>query len=139
AQEGLVARFRREVELVGGFVEHVGSLEGIREYLQSLLSTKGCSILALSDGSALRGLKLFGCLAGQDIELIPTLAEFVTGRPEAMEGRRDREFRSRHEELRVEEYKTLLLRAQVGITSADYAIAETGTLVLVSGEEQHRL
>ena len=139
AQEGLVARFRREVELVGGFVEHVGSPEGIRQYLQSLLSTKGCSIVALSDGFALRDLRLFECLAEQDLEIIPTLIEFVTGEPEGIEGRRDRELQNRHDELRGEQYRSLLLRAQVGITSADYAIAETGSLVLVSGGEQHRL
>ena len=32
-----------------------------------------------------------------------------------------------------------LMRAQIGVTFADFAIADTGTLVLVSGEERHRL
>src|SRR5205085_12582893 len=38
-----------------------------------------------------------------------------------------------------EQYRGLLLGAAVGITTADYALADTGTLVLVSGDEQHRL
>jgi L-lactate dehydrogenase complex protein LldG len=38
-----------------------------------------------------------------------------------------------------QEYVRRLLETGIGITQADYAIAETGTLVLVSGAEQHRL
>jgi L-lactate dehydrogenase complex protein LldG len=39
----------------------------------------------------------------------------------------------------MESYKRELVKVNIGVTSADYAIAETGTLVLVSGGEQHRL
>jgi L-lactate dehydrogenase complex protein LldG len=39
----------------------------------------------------------------------------------------------------MEKYKRALIEAEIGITMADYAIADTGTLVLVSGGEQHRL
>jgi L-lactate dehydrogenase complex protein LldG len=37
------------------------------------------------------------------------------------------------------DYVRKLLDARIGVTQADYAIAETGTLVLISGAEQHRL
>jgi L-lactate utilization protein LutC len=39
----------------------------------------------------------------------------------------------------IEAYKRALMSADIGLTTADYAIADTGTLVLVSGSEQHRL
>ena len=39
----------------------------------------------------------------------------------------------------LDEYSHVLLEASLGITSADYALADTGTLALISGGEQHRL
>lgn len=43
------------------------------------------------------------------------------------------------EEPEAASNKDALLRAEIGVTFADFAIADTGTLVLVSGEERHRL
>jgi L-lactate dehydrogenase complex protein LldG len=81
--------------------------------------------LALSDGELTRWSGLGEYFSAQGHDILHTLREYTEGRSDAGD--------------LMESYKQELVQVNIGVTSADYAIADTGTLVLVSGGEQHRL
>ncbi|MCA1566073.1 MAG: lactate utilization protein [Acidobacteria bacterium] len=139
SRETLVARFVRELEAVGGSAAHVRSGADVRDYLKSLLSANEWPSVALSDSYHAHDLKIGEWLAEQGVSVIPAHDGFVTPAPEdeaaPAEGERD----DLDARFRGGEDRNPMLAAGVGITSADYAIAETGTVVLVSGRERHRL
>ncbi|HEX7956014.1 MAG TPA: lactate utilization protein [Pyrinomonadaceae bacterium] len=133
--DGLVSRFCDELEGVGGHVKRLRSAAEVTGYVARLLPTATDAAVAVSDSAAARRLGLREWLAERDVRVVRTLKEFAATEfvptNSARGGARDAGL--------MEQYKQTLLRASLGITSADYAIAETGTLVLVSGGEQHRL
>jgi L-lactate dehydrogenase complex protein LldG len=102
--------------------------DALKEHLAGLLPAGPSEPVALSDGAVSQRLGLREWLAASGRPVVPTLKEFIAGAPDGGEVA-----------AAVERYKGLLLEAAVGITTADYALADTGTLVLVSGGEQHRL
>ncbi|HEV2764925.1 MAG TPA: lactate utilization protein [Pyrinomonadaceae bacterium] len=130
--EALGARFRAELERVGGRVARVASAGEVHEYLRALLPGDEAPTVALSDGPEVRRARVGEFVRGLGARVVPTLKEFVA---EAGRG----ETAAPGEGTLTERYQRLLLGAQVGVTSADYALADTGTLVLLSGGEQHRL
>jgi L-lactate dehydrogenase complex protein LldG len=85
--------------------------------------------VAVSDAPVLAETGLRDHLESKDVGVVPTLKEFASNMAAESRGGDDL----------VESYKNALMRAAVGVTSADYAIADTGTLVLITGGEQHRL
>jgi L-lactate dehydrogenase complex protein LldG len=117
--------FCSELEKLGGRTLRVNDDREIIEYIEALLPSGRPPVVAVSDAVAERGFKLREWLEQRGATLVPTLAEFAAGR-------------ARDSRL-MEEYKRALLKADIGVTSADYGVSETGTLVLVSGGEQHRL
>ncbi len=131
-----VAQFMSELERVGAGVTQSSSEAEVKECLKRLLPESPDTPVALSDGAMLRRLGLREWLAGAGRRVVPTLREFIAeagdvpgaGTPDGGEVA-----------ALVERYRGLLLDAAVGITTADYALADTGTLVIVSGGEQHRL
>ena len=137
SQGELVSRFTAEVLRLGGRVAEVRSAAEVKGYLESLLPAGRPATVALSDGAAACAPGLRAWLAGRDALVVPSLREFarvvgseqseVGGDPSAGAG------------ALMENYKRALLEADIGVTTADYAIADSGTLVLVSGGEQHRL
>lgn len=139
SRETLAARFVRELEAVGGRAAHVRSGADVRDYLKSLLSVNARPAVALSDSRHAHDLQIGEWLVEQGVNVIPAHGEFVAAAPEVetalAEGERD----DPDARLPGGEDRSPLLRAVIGITSADYAIAETGTIVLVSGRERHRL
>lgn len=133
---GRVAQFVSELEKVGAGVTRAGSADEVKECLERLLPESPDAPVALSDGAALRRLGLRAWLAGAGRPVVPSLREFIAEAggapdPQASDGREVAAL--------VERHRGLLLDAAVGITTADYAIADTGTVVIVSGGEQHRL
>jgi len=112
-----VDSFRRELSLVGGAAHHVESDAELKAFIKKLLPTDGGSV-ALSDGQAIRQSGLREWLTNRGVEVLSTLSEDGSTK---------------------QDYVRKLLETGIGITQADYAIADTGTLVLVSGAEQHRL
>lgn len=109
-QGDLVERFLAELEKVGGRASRINSPQEIKDHLRQLIGP-GAAV-AISDGEPLRHLGLK--------QLIEEMgARVISSGPG--------------------EYKKALLAADIGITTADYAIADTGTLVLISGTERHRL
>lgn len=129
------ARFVSELERVGASAAQLGTPDELKEHLAGLLPADTSEPIALSDSEAARGLGLRAWLAESGRPVIPTLREFIAEelRPgaSASDGGEVAALAERH--------KHLLLTAAVGITAADYALSDTGTLVLVSGDEQHRL
>ena len=120
-QEELIARFILEVENAGGSVAQVSSRFEVEAYLKTVLGSAD-QIVALSDGATLRGLGIAEWLKSSGCRVLGTFQEF------AADNGADFEL-----------YKQQLFEADVGITSASYALADTGTLVLLSRSEQLRL
>ena len=124
----LVSQFSHELEKVGGSVTRVQTVEEIRELLQKLFPADEFASVAVSNSEVLRGLGILEWLVSDNRQIVPSLEEFWSGR-----------MQEAGSEKPTYEYSNVLLEASLGITSADYALADTGTLVLISGGEQHRL
>jgi L-lactate utilization protein LutC len=114
--ENVVEMFCTELRRVGGHAVHVRVEGDVKEYLRSLLPA-GLETIVASSISARVG----AWLTGQNVSII-SLAHGETAGATA-----------------EDTLTSSLLRADIGITSADYGIAETGTLVLITGRERHRL
>jgi L-lactate dehydrogenase complex protein LldG len=118
AGEPPVDGFCRELELVGGTSQCIGSTTELKQYIEKLLPPgEPCSV-ALSNGAGIKQSGLREWLTDRGIEVVPTFSESQSSQ---------------------KDYVRRLLKARIGVTQADYAVAETGTLVLVSDAEQHRL
>jgi L-lactate dehydrogenase complex protein LldG len=117
----LVETFSRELGKVGGRVSSAQSSEELRQLLQELYSPEEYATVAVSACEVLDQLGLREWLVSTGRQVVPSLKEFMTA------------------ENSLDQYKHVLMKAELGITCADYALADTGTLVLVSGGEQHRL
>ena len=165
--EGLTGQFRREMEKLGGRVVEADSEPELNEYIDGVLGE--CTRVAVSDVVSMRLPGICNRLRARGIEIVPSLGRFASPRPgravTAAPAESDQEslFQESTEEQAgaqpgsttaldlMERYKVALFDAGIGITTADYAIADTGTLVLLSektinsiGEsapdgEQHRL
>ncbi len=131
-----VAQFISELAGVGAGAAQLGTEAEVKEHLEGLLPAGADAPVALSDGPGVRRLGLREWLAGTGRRVIPSLKEFIAEGPRPGSARTPR---GEGVAALVEQYRGLLLEAAVGITTADFALADTGTLVLVSGDEQHRL
>jgi L-lactate utilization protein LutC len=120
-QEELTARFILEVQSAGGSVAQVSSRFEVQTYLKTVLGSAD-QIVALSDGATLRGLGIGDWLKSSGFSVLGTFREFA-----ASNG------------ADFERYKHRLFEADLGITSASYGLADTGTLILNSRSEQLRL
>jgi L-lactate dehydrogenase complex protein LldG len=117
----LVSQFSRELEKVGGSITCLQTVEEIREQFQKLFPADEFPSVAVSNSEMLREVGIREWLVADDRHIVPS-------DPLPVEN-----------EKPSHEYSHVLLDAILGITSADYALADTGTLVLISGGEQHRL
>lgn len=116
----LDAEFELELEKVSGRMARVRSSEEVTAYLESLLPVDEDISVALSDGPLIDELRVAEWLQARHTP--------VVARPEEHAAMSSNE-----------EYKRELLQCGIGITCADYALADTGTVVLLSGGEHHRL
>jgi len=124
----LVRQLIDEVTKVGGHAVQLNSEIEVRAYVESLLPADFDIPIALSDGEALSRLGIREWLETSGRRIVPVLKQFIA-----------EELQPEETAPLVERYKALLMEASVGITTADYGLADTGTLVIVSGTEQHRL
>lgn len=122
----MVEAFCGRAEALGARVVSVGSADEIREYVSGLIIEGEHVRVGVSDGGSLGRCGLGEHLSARGHSVLRTLKEFAEGRGEA-------------DDDLMESYKRELITVKIGVTSADYAIADTGTLVLISGGEQHRL
>jgi L-lactate dehydrogenase complex protein LldG len=108
----LVQLFCDELEKVGGHVSLAATSAELKNCLERILVREMPGLVAVSDVVATTQADLLNTLAIKILKPVDT--EFET-------------------------YRRELLSAGIGITTADYAIADTGTLILLSGSERHRL
>lgn len=106
------ARFLRELEALGGHGERAASLDEAREYVVALAKERGAKLLLRWDVEELEDL-------GVDEPLGEAGVEVVLWRD-------------------LEDFREVAGRADVGLSTADWAIAETGSLVLTSGPGKGR-
>ncbi len=111
-------RFREEFERVAGVFHRVRSLDEVPGVIRDLARERGAKGLVSWDPAA-AGLDLRASLGGEG--LVVTVAE---------SGQESEAARLRHREQAA--------RAQIGVTGCDFVLAETGTLILVSGSGRPR-
>lgn len=117
--EALVARFSKELSAVVGNVYRLESgkdefVEELANGIADICRTAGVTRVALSGASALAALDLASLLTARGLSVITTTETNTSG----------------HEELVAQ-----LAGCGAGVTMVDYAIAETGTIVVSSDEK----
>jgi L-lactate dehydrogenase complex protein LldG len=113
--EALLARFSEELAAVGAKLHQARTAEEAGERVAQICATAGGGEVVLSGSSLLAELNLTAQLAAREIAVFAV------------------------EDFRAAEKETLIARlakCSAGVTALDYAIAETGTLVITSDEEQ---
>jgi L-lactate utilization protein LutC len=120
---------------VGGVVKRLRCADNLARYVETLLPAHPDAVVAVSDSLVILQSGIRAWLAERNVRSVKTLKEFAAHEFASANSRRA----DTDGAALMEQYKHTLLKACLGITSADYAIANTGTLVLVSGGEQHRL
>jgi L-lactate dehydrogenase complex protein LldG len=110
--EDPASRFVEELEALGGHAERVETPEEAREYILSLARERGAKLLIRWDVEELDALGVDGPLreAGVEVALWRDL----------------------------EDFREVTARADIGLSSAEWAIADTGSLVLTSGPGKGR-
>jgi len=113
-----LTRFRTEFERIAGVFHRVGRLEDVPGVVRAIAAEKGARSVLSWHPDAL-GLDLRQSLGreGLSITVAPDLDP-------------DAEARQSH--------RTEAAKAEIGVTGADWALAETGTLILVSGRGRPR-
>jgi L-lactate utilization protein LutB len=144
--ESLIAQFCAEAEKVGAQVARVQSSDEIKSYLAGILSGDKPATVALSNSKAVHDSGIRQWFISQDIQVISSINEFASIEPDTTARQSAHRPSTNESETSkgdgaslTSSYQRALMAASLGVTSADYAIADTGTLVLVSGNEQHRL
>lgn len=106
------ARFLEELEALGGHGRRVEDLEGAREYVLALARERDAKLLVRWDVEELERL-------GVDEPLREAGVEVVAWRD-------------------LEDFREVAARADIGLSTAEWAVAETGSLVLTSGPGRGR-
>jgi L-lactate dehydrogenase complex protein LldG len=106
------ARFIEELEALGGHGRRVETLDEAREYILSLARERGAKLLIRWDVEELERLGVDGPLEEAGVEVMLW---------------RD-----------LEDFREVAARADIGLSTAEWAIADTGSLVLTSGPGKGR-
>jgi L-lactate dehydrogenase complex protein LldG len=114
-QASLVKQFAEELMKIGGTAVCANTLQEAHTYIETLIQRHGAQRIALSHAPILSRLGLEARLeqSGKTIISLP------------------------HDDL--DRYKEQLMSADLGITGVSFALADTGTLVLLAGEAEGRL
>jgi L-lactate dehydrogenase complex protein LldG len=118
SREELKVRFIQEVTKVGALVYQADNKESVAAHIAQICDKAKISEVALSGSSSLPQMNLPAQLAAQNLSIIEATA-FSPAEKQKLIDR--------------------LANCGAGITTIDYAIAETGTIVLSSDEEQSLL
>ena len=111
----LVARLQEELRAVGGQVAHVQSVAQATAYVTELARQHEANLVVRWDHAVLDLLEVDAALQAQGVEVSAASAPLDDAA--ALEAQRHR-------------LRDLLARADIGLSSADVVIAETGTLAL---------
>jgi L-lactate dehydrogenase complex protein LldG len=110
--EDLPARFLEELDALGGHGQRVASVEEARDYVVSLVWERDAKLLVRWDVEELERLGVDELLEGAGVEVALW---------------RD-----------LEDFREVAAGADLGLSTAEWAIAETGSLVLTSGPGRGR-
>lgn len=116
-------RFANELQIVGGQGHWAAGPDEAAAVIARLAGERGARKLVTWDLAALGFGAVADGLRGRGVEVLnasPPRAELVDPAPRAR-------------------LRAALAEADLGVTGADYAVAETGTLLLISGEGRSRL
>ena len=113
----LIERFKTEATQTGARVTLVTCADDVVNYVSNLFT--------FVDGDGI-------CWSNQIEKHLPTLPTLLLANGASIVA-------PLTEESNLENYRKSLMDVSIGVTSADYGIANTGTLVLSSGGEHHRL
>jgi L-lactate utilization protein LutC len=128
----LIRFFCLALEKAGGHPTFAGSVAELENCLGRLLASDPTSLVAVSEAVARVHA---GC-----IETFKRKGTLILEPPELSEHACTPEHAPLPADAHLlEEYRQVLSTAGIGVTTADYAIADTGTLVLTTGGEHHRL
>ena len=105
-------RFLEELEALGGHGRRVESLEEAREYVLALTRERDAKLLVRWDVEELEKLDVDGALRESGVEVVIW---------------RD-----------LEDFRGVAARADIGLSTAEWAIAETGSLILTGGPGRGR-
>lgn len=161
--DGLFARFREEAERVGAVVHEAADGQAVAEIVRKLAEDRGVSLVVKSKSMLTEELQLNHRLAGSGLRIVETdlgewiiqlagekpshftmpamhktreqIAELFSG---ATGQEQDPEI-AKLVQVARRELRQAFVDADMGISGANIAIAETGTLVLVSNEGNARL
>jgi L-lactate dehydrogenase complex protein LldG len=111
-------RFTREFERVGGVLHRVGDAQQVPDVVARIAGERQLRSIVAWHGDAL-GLDVAGPLAARGLQTSAAPAAEVTAAERA-------------------QHRALAATADLGVTGVDLAIAETGTLVVVSGAGRPR-
>lgn len=117
SQKEMSDRLVREIEKIGGIVCRVNSPAEARSRILALLEEKGARRVVRANTALIENLELDASLEAAGVEVTVGALQDDTQRSS----------------IREVEFS-----ADCGITSADYGVAETGTLALVAGPGQGR-
>ncbi|HEX5709396.1 MAG TPA: lactate utilization protein [Pyrinomonadaceae bacterium] len=139
----LVARFMREAEAANIIVSFAETDEDVEKYLDSFVLRQSCGVVALSDAVAASCEGLAARLSERGLRVVVPPGEpapvMFADVAHAADNGNSASRPGVGSDVDAEGFKAALFEAGVGVTAADYAIAETGTLVLGTGGERHRL
>src|SRR5262249_33558001 len=126
----LLAQVQQELDAVGGVVAHVHSAPEAVAYITRLAQQKDAHLVVRWQSELLEAPEVDAALHQQCITVQTTAlpADTVAGEASSTAA-----MTTRRQELRA-----LLARADLGLSSVDYVIAETGTLVLMAYAGQMR-
>ena len=110
--QDLPARFLEELEALEGSGERVGSVEEVRDYVLSLAQEKGAKRLVRWDDEELERLDVDRPLTEAEVEVAVW---------------RD-----------LDDFREVSVEADIGLTTAEWAVAETGSLILAGGPGRGR-
>ncbi len=110
--EDLPARFLEELEALGGYGERVQSYEEVKEYVISLAKDRGTELLVRWDVEDLERLSIDGPLEEAGVEVVVW--------------------------QELEDFREVAAKAGIGLSTAEWAIAETGSLVIEGGPGKGR-
>lgn len=110
--EDLPARFLEELEALGGHGERVESYEEAREYVISLAKDRETELLVRWDVEELELLSIDGPLEESGVEIVVW--------------------------RELEDFREVAAKADIGLSTAEWAIAETGSLVIEGGPAKGR-
>ena len=111
--QDLPARFLEELEALEGSGERVGSVEEVRDYVLSLAQEKGAKRLVRWDDEELERLDVDRPLTEAEVEVAVWWRD-------------------------LNDFREVSVEADIGLTTAEWAVAETGSLILAGGPGRGR-